>query len=245
VKGLVLPAVVLLAWEAASHAGVIDPRILPPIESVLRAGWLIAGQRDVWVDLGASLARDLSGFAIGAVAGLIVGFVLGRFRICASLFQPSFDVVKQIALFAWIPLISMWFGTGEMAKVVFVALGAFVPMVLNTAEGVRSTPDWQTEVGRTLCLTRWQMTRRIYLPASVPSILTGTHLALIYSWLATIGAEYFMTTGPGLGGLIIEGRDRFAMDLVMLGVVLLGLIGFALNGIAELAEHRLLRWRPT
>ena len=244
-KGLVLPAVVLLAWEAASHAGVVDPRILPPIESVLRAGRLIAGQRDVWGDVGASLARDLSGFAIGAMAGLIVGFVLGRFRICASLFQPLFDVVKQIALFAWIPLISMWFGTGEMAKVVFVALGAFVPMMLNAAEGVRSAPDWQIEVGRTLCLTRWQMTRRIYLPASVPSILTGTHLALIYSWLATIGAEYFMTTGPGLGGLIIEGRDRFAMDLVMLGVVLLGLIGFALNGIAELAEHRLLRWRPT
>lgn len=244
-KGLVLPAIVLLAWEAASHAGLVDPRILPPIEQVIEAGRLVAGQRDVWTDLAASLARDLSGFVIGALAGLIVGFALGRFRICAALFQPSFDVVKQIALFAWIPLISMWFGTGETAKVVFVALAAFVPAVLNTAEGVRSTPDWQIEVGRSLCLTRWQVMRRIYLPAALPSILTGVHLALIYSWLATIGAEYFMTMGPGLGGLIIEGRDRFAMDLVMLGVVLLGLIGFALNRIAELAEHRLLRWRPT
>jgi sulfonate transport system permease protein len=87
------------------------------------------------------------------------------------------------------------------------------------------------------------MLRRVYLPAALPSILTGVHLALIYAWLATIGAEYFMTTGPGIGGLIIEGRDRFAMDLVMLGVLLLGLIGFALNCIAEFAEHRLLRWR--
>ena len=83
----------------------------------------------------------------------------------------------------------------------------------------------------------------MFLPSATPSILTGVHLALIYSWLATVAAEYFMTVGPGIGGLIIAGRERFQMDLVMLGVVILGVVGFSLNTGASLLEARLLRWR--
>jgi len=240
----VLPALLLAAWEAASRSGAVDPHLLPSLEQVLAAGDQVTGLRHVSGDLLASLQRDLTGFAIGTLFGLVFGTALGRSRLAAALLEPSFNVFKQIAIFAWVPLISMWFGVGELAKVIFVALAAFTPVVLNTAQGVRATPPHLIEVGRVLCLSREQMIRRVYLPAALPSILTGVHLALIYAWLATIGAEYFMTTGSGIGGLIIEGRDRFAMDLVMLGVLLLGLVGFALNRVAELAENRLLRWRP-
>ncbi|HKM64810.1 MAG TPA: ABC transporter permease [Acidisphaera sp.] len=243
-RGLVLPVLVLAAWEAASHCGLVDPRLLPPLERVLSAGDDVTGLRHVGGDLIASLRRDLAGFGLGTLCGLVFGALLGRSRMARALLGPSFDVFKQIAVFAWIPLISMWCGAGEAAKVVFVALTAFTPVVLNTAQGARSTPPALIEVGRLLRFTRAQMVWRVYLPAALPAILTGVHLALIYAWLATIGAEYFMTTGPGIGGLIIEGRDRFAMDLVMLGVLLLGVVGYALNRIAEAAEYRLLRWRP-
>lgn len=243
-KGLVLPVLLLAAWEAVSHCGLIDPRLLPPLERVLSAGDDVTGLRHVGGDLIASLRRDLAGFGLGTLCGLTVGAVLGRSRMARALLGPSFDVFKQIAVFAWIPLISMWCGAGEGAKVVFVALTAFTPVVLNTAQGARATPPALIEVGRLLRFTRAQMVWRVYLPSALPAILTGVHLALIYAWLATIGAEYFMTTGPGIGGLIIEGRDRFAMDLVMLGVLLLGMVGYALNRITEAAEHRLLRWRP-
>jgi sulfonate transport system permease protein len=83
----------------------------------------------------------------------------------------------------------------------------------------------------------------VFLPSAIPSVVTGIHLALIFSWLATVGAEYFMTVGPGIGGLITEGRERFHMDLVMLGVLVLGTVGWLLNKLATLAETRLVRWR--
>jgi sulfonate transport system permease protein len=95
-----------------------------------------------------------------------------------------------------------------------------------------------------LRFSRWQFIRRLFLPAAMPSILTGVRLALITSWVASVAAEYFMTLGPGIGGLIIAGRERFQMDLVLLGMVLLGLVGFLMNQIASLLEGRLLRGRP-
>ena len=99
------------------------------------------------------------------------------------------------------------------------------------------------EVGRILRLTRRQILTRILLPSALPSILTGIQLALIYSWLATVGAEYFMTVGPGIGGLVIEGRERFDMGLVMLGVVVLGAVGYAINRLAAATGTRLAPWR--
>jgi sulfonate transport system permease protein len=242
--GILLPVVVLLAWEVGSRSGAIDPRILPPLETVTRTA--VRQFRDGFLitDLAASVGRDLAGFAMGAALGILVGTLLGLSRTADLLLRPSFDWVKQIAIFAWIPLISMWFGIGEMSKIVFIALAAFTPVVLNVCEGVRGASHQLWEVGRVLTFTRWQFIRRLFIPAALPSILTGIHLALIYAWLATVGAEYFMTAGPGIGGLIIEGRDRFDMSQVMLGVVLLGLVGYALNHAAGALEHRLLRWRP-
>jgi sulfonate transport system permease protein len=238
-RGAVLPVLLLLLWETASHSGLIDPHILPPLEAVA------AGAADPSLpgDLKASVLRYLAGFAVGSTAGVLFGGVLGLSRIAERLLLPSFDFLKQIAIFAWIPLIAMWFGVGETAKVVFIAMAAFTPVVVNTIEGIRGAPRQLLEVGAVLTFGRFQRIRRIILPAALPAIMTGLQLALIYAWLATIGAEYFMTAGPGIGGLIIDGRERFQMSEVMLGVVLLGGIGFLFARIAMALESRLLRWR--
>lgn len=121
-------------------------------------------------------------------------------------------------------------------------IAAFVPVVLNTYQGVRATAPCLIEVGTVLRFTPLQFVTRLFLPSALPSIITGLHLALIYSWVAAIGAEYFMTVGPGIGELIIAGREQFAMDLVMLGMLLLGLVGFAINRGAAIIEAWLLRW---
>jgi sulfonate transport system permease protein len=238
-RGAVLPILLLLGWETASHTGLIDPRILPPLETVAAGAWdpRLPG------DLAASLLRDLAGFALGSVAGVLFGGMLGLSRIAERLLLPSFDFLKQIAIFAWIPLIAMWFGVGETAKIVFIALAAFTPVVINTVAGIHSTSRQLLEVGAVLTFGPWQRIRRILLPAALPAILTGLQLALIYAWLATIGAEYFMTAGPGIGTLIVEGRERFQMSEVMLGVVLLGAIGFLCARTAVALEAHLLRWR--
>lgn len=243
-RGAVLPLVLLLAWHLASRGGAVDPRLLPPLGVVLATAAQELDQGRLLQDLAASLARDLGGFAIGSTSGLLLGVALGSWRLADRLLSPSFDAFKQIAIFAWIPLISMWFGIGEAAKVAFVALAAFTPMVVNAMEGVRNASRQLVEVAAVLTFSRRQLLARVILPSAAPSLLTGLHLALIYAWLATIGAEYFMTAGPGIGGLIIEGRERFRMDYVLLGVLVLGSVGYLTSRVAAALEARLLRWRP-
>jgi sulfonate transport system permease protein len=243
VRGLVAAAVLLVAWVVASHAGWADRRILPPPEQVVTTAVDQLLYQGLLGNLAASLARDLAGFLLGTVLGLVIGTALGLSCIADGLFAPSFHGLRQISILAWIPLISLWFGVGETAKVVFVLAAALIPVVLNTHEGVRSASPHLIEVARSLTLTRWQMLSRLYVPSALPSIATGVHLALIYAWVASVGAEYFMTVGPGIGGLIIAGRERFQMDLVMLGIIILGLVGFLINRAASMLEARLLRWR--
>ncbi|CAH1687072.1 Alkanesulfonates transport system permease protein [Hyphomicrobiales bacterium] len=242
-RGLALPVAIFLFWEISSHVGLIDPRFLPPLEKIAATAWHEMVSGDLFTHLAASLARNLTGFAIGTLAGIAFGMLLGLSRLAERLIGPTFHAAKQIAVLAWIPIISIWCGFAETAKIAFIALAAFIPVALNTIEGMRSAPAPIIEVARALRFSRLQLIRRVYLPAAVPSILTGVHLALIYSWLATVGAEYFMAVGPGIGGLIIAGRERFEMDLVMLGVVILGLVGFAMNATAERIERHALSWR--
>jgi sulfonate transport system permease protein len=142
-------------------------------------------------------------------------------------------------------MISVWFGLGDTAKVVFLSLAAFFPVLLNTFEGIRSVPRELIEVGRVFALSPLQMLRRVVLPAALPSIFNGVHLALIYAWLATLGAEYLLTSGIGIGNLLTDGREHLWMDQVLLGVLMVGLVGYALNLAASGIESRLLRWRGT
>ncbi|MEW6644893.1 MAG: ABC transporter permease [Pseudomonadota bacterium] len=242
-RGLVLPAVLLILWEVAARTGLANPQFLPPLEKVgaTAVRQLLSGE--LAYDLAVSLRRDVLGFVIGVGVGGVIGLLLGLSPMADRIVTPWFNGLKQIALLAWIPLIAIWFGFDEMAKVVFIALAAAIPVILNLVEGVRSTSARHIEVGEVFGFSRWQAIRLIYLPSALPSILTGLHLALIYAWLATIGAEYFMAAGPGIGGLIIAGRERFEMDLVMLGIVVLGTVGFAIDRTAMALERRLLRWR--
>jgi sulfonate transport system permease protein len=243
-RGALLPMLLLAAWEVVSLAHLADPRILPPLERVARTALDQVMHNDLLYNLTASLMRDMAGFGIGTLIGIVLGTIVGLSRIADRLIMPVFGGLRQIAILAWIPLISIWFGVGETAKVVFIAMAALVPMVLNTFEGIRGTSIQFVEVGSTLVFSRWQLMTRLYLPSALPSIATGVHLALIYAWVATVGSEYFMTVGPGIGGLIIAGRERFQMDLVVLGILILGLVGFLINRGASAVEDRLLRWRP-
>jgi sulfonate transport system permease protein len=243
-RGVALPILLLVLWEVASHTRLVDPRILPPLELVARTAVRQVFEEDLLHHLAVSLARDVAGFAIGTFIGIGIGTLLGLSRLADRLISPTFNGLRQIAILAWIPLISIWFGLGEASKIVFIMAAALIPVVLNTYEGMRSASTQLVEVGQALKFSRLQLLTKLYLPSALPSILTGVHLALIYSWVASVGAEYFMTVGPGIGGLIIAGRERFQMDLVMLGILILGLVGYLLNRGASVIEARLLRWRP-
>jgi sulfonate transport system permease protein len=242
-RGFVLPALLLLTWWAAVRFGwSTSPLLVSPAKMWHTAVEQVSSGQ-VFAALAASLRRDLIGFAIGATGGLVFGAALGASRLFEKLAGPSFHTLKQISLFAWIPLLSVWFGLGDAAKVAFLSLAAFFPVVLNTFEGIRGVPADLLEVARVLRFGRLQTWTRVILPAASPSIFAGIHLGLIYAWLATLGAEYLLVSGQGIGNTMIDGREHFLMDLVLFGVIVVGAVGFTLNWIASRIEARALAWR--
>lgn len=244
-RGVVVPVVLIAAWYALSHSGLVDSHLLVAPERALAVPFADPDGRMLWPALAASVCRMLAGFAIGASFGMVLGFVMGLSQLADRLFGLSFNAVRQITLFAWIPLLTAWFGNGEGAKLVFIALSAFFPMALNTLQGLRDLPPHYRELAAVLRLSRRTMLSCVWLPASLPAIATGIELALIGAWIGTVGAEYAMGFGQGLGIYLAEGREQFRMDIVIVGAVFLALMGYALNRVFALGLGRLMSWRRT
>lgn len=241
-RGLLLPIAAIALWWLASRLDLVNSALLVSPGKVLATAIDQVASGRLWRALGASLVREVTGFAIGTVLGLLLGALLGLSPLFNRIVGPSFNTFKQISLFAWIPLISVWFGLGDVAKVVFLSLAALVPVVVNTCDGIRTTPPGLLEVARVYGYSRRQTVLEIVLPAAMPAIFTGIYLALIYSWLATIGAEYLLVAGRGIGNLLIEGSEHFQMDLVIFGMFVIGLVGWLMNAFARRVERRLSRW---
>ena len=240
-RGWVLPVTAAALWWLASNQGWDQSGLFVSPEKVVATAWDQLTSDKFWRAISASLTRNLSGFFIGTLLGLVLGCLLGLSRYFERLVGPSFNTFKQISLFAWIPLISVWFGLGDVAKVVFLSLAALVPVVVNTCDGLRNVPPNLLEVARVYRFTRWQTIFGVMLPAALPSIFTGIYLALVYSWLATIGAEYLLVSGEGIGNTLIDGSEHFMMDLVLFGMVVIGLVGWGLNAVARTLERRMQR----
>lgn len=240
---LLLPAVLVTAWELSTRVHLANPLFLPPVAAVLAAGRRLLESGELAAGLRASVLRAGAGLAVGAAVGVSAGVALGVSRLAGRALHPTLTALRQVSPFALIPLLSFWLGLGEPAKVAFVALTCVFPIFVNTYEGVRSVPPQLIEVGRAYRLRPGALVARIVLPAAAPSIFAGLHLGVFFSWLGTAGAEYFFLAGPGLGNIILDGRSGFRMDLVFLGIAAIGATGAALNGLVALAEHHVLRWR--
>jgi sulfonate transport system permease protein len=239
-RGLAVPAALVVIWSVASHLGIVNSKLLVPPERVAVVPFLDADGREIWLGIAASVTRMLAGFTIGIVAGALLGLALGTSRFAERVVAPSFTAVRQITLFAWIPLLTAWFGNGETAKIVFIALSALFPMALNTHQALRDIPIAFVEVARVLRLSRRRLLTQVLVPSALPAIAIGIEIALINAWIGTVGAEYAMGLGRGVGSFLAEGREQFRMDIVIVGVLTLALVGFLLNTALRAAVARLM-----
>ncbi|QXI38689.1 ABC transporter permease [Pseudomonas xantholysinigenes] len=242
-QSLLLPMALLALWQASSSFGWIDGNILTSPLQVLRSlqDGLLDGSLPEALRL--SLQRTLAGLLLGGGAGLILGLLLGLSQGAERLLGPSLSALRQVALFAWVPLLTAWFGLGEGAKLVFVGLAAFFPLLIATQRGIASLSPQLGEAARTLRLNLAQRLRLLVLPGAAPAIFAGARLSLIYAWLGTIGAEYFMPSDGGIASLMIGAQQLFRMDQVMAAMVLIGLVGALLGHLGQSLESRATRWR--
>lgn len=238
-----LPLALLGLWQWATDRQWVDANILVSPWQVSQTTW--AGLRDgsLIQGMALSLGRTLGGLVLGGTLGFVLGLLLGLSRFSERLLGPTFSALRQIAIFAWVPLLTAWFGLGELAKWVFVALAAFFPLLIATQRSVAHLSPQLNEAAQVLRLNLLQRLRRLVLPGAAPGIFAGLRLSLIYAWLGTIGAEYFMPSNGGIGSQMIGAQQLLRMDLIMAGMLLVGLTGALLNLIGQRIERRATRWR--
>ncbi|OAI94511.1 ABC transporter permease [Pseudomonas putida] len=238
-----LPLALLALWQLASAGQWVDANIL--VSPLLVLSTTVDGLRDgsLLGGMGLSLARALGGLALGGGLGLALGLLLGMSRLAERLLGPTLAALRQIAIFAWVPLLTAWFGLGELAKWVFVAMAAFFPLFIATQRSVAQLSPQLAEAAQVLRLNLWQRLRRLVLPGAAPGIFAGLRISLIYAWMGTIGAEYFMPSNGGIGSQMISAQQLLRMDLIMAGMLLVGLTGALLNRLGLQLETRATRWR--
>lgn len=239
-RGLVLPAILLLAWECASRGGDVAAYVFVPLENVGTALVELIRSGELLLNLKASLSRTLSGLLIGASLGTAVGSLMALSMLVNRLLGPPYHALRQVPLLGLVPLIGLWFGSGDAAKLLIVVLAGFYPTVLNTCEALRGVESRYLELGRVLTLSPWQTFVRIQWPAALPGVFTGVSHALAFAWLASIGGELLFTAGRGMGSLMMLAENGGRMDQVIVCVLCISLSGYAMHrGVESLRPSRL------
>ncbi|WP_338441841.1 ABC transporter permease subunit [Synechococcus elongatus IITB4] len=239
----IVPIALIIIWEILADIGWIPVRILPAPSAIFWAGIQLAQSGELWSHLGISAARAATGFFIGASLGLTLGFINGILPIAETLLDSSLQMLRNIPNLALIPLVILWFGIGEEAKIFLVMLGVFFPVYLNTFHGIRNIDPSLLEMGRVYGLNRLQLITNIILPGALPSILVGVRFSLGIAWITLIVSET-IATDSGLGYMAMNAREFMQTDIIVFSILLYALLGKLSDGIAKTLEFRLLQWHP-
>ncbi len=238
-----LPVGLIVAWHIASSLGWMSTRVLPAPLDVVTATWTLAESGELWTHVSVSAWRALTGLAIGGGLGLALGLLTGSVRFFETLLDSTIQMVRNIPALAMIPLVILWFGIDETAKLFLIAVAVFFPIYLNTFHGIRNVDPGLIEMGRSYGLSRWQLYTQIILPGSLSSILVGLRFSLGLMWVILIVAET-ISAQAGIGYLTMNAREFLQTDIVLVGILLYALLGKIADMFAKALERYWLRWHP-
>ena len=242
-RGAVIPLILFGLWSWVTAKQWIDPALLPPPKQVWLAFLDGLQSGELYENVIASLLRNTTGFIVGGVIGAGLGLLLGLNVWLDRFFSPTLNAIKHVAVFAWIPLMIMWFGHGELSKVIFIALVVFYPVFFNTYDGVKNVSNKIKEVAQIFQLSPVSTFFKVILPVAAPSIFAGLNIALVFSWVATVGAEYFFVSAVGVVNPILDGQNLFKMEVVLYGMAMIAVVGLLFSKAAQFFENYNLRWR--
>ncbi|MET3515998.1 sulfonate transport system permease protein [Pseudacidovorax sp. 1753] len=239
----VVPVLLVVLWQAASSLGWLSSRVLPAPVDVLRAAWQLSVSGELWTHVKVSAGRALAGLAVGGGLGLALGLLTGSVRFFETLLDSTIQMVRNIPALALIPLVILWFGIDESAKLFLISVAVFFPIYLNTFHGIRNVDPQLIEMGRTYGLSRWQLYRQVILPGALSSILVGLRFSLGLMWVILIVAET-ISAQAGIGYLTMNAREFLQTDVVLVGILLYALLGKLADLLARGLERWWLRWHP-
>ena len=238
-----VPVALLVVWQLASSLGWLSTRVLPAPLEVASAAWKLTLSGELWTHVQVSAGRALAGLAVGGGLGLVLGLLTGSVKLFETLLDSTIQMVRNIPALALIPLVILWFGIDETAKLFLIAVSVFFPIYLNTFHGIRNVDPGLIEMGRTYGLSRWQLYRQVILPGALSSILVGLRFSLGLMWVILIVAET-ISAQAGIGYLTMNAREFLQTDVVLVGILLYALLGKLADVFARGLEHYWLRWHP-
>jgi sulfonate transport system permease protein len=237
-----VPVALLLLWQIASWAGWLNRETLASPVQVWSAGHSLLVSGQLIPSILVSLRRVVIGLAIGVSIGTVLGLVAGLSRIGEELVDAPLQMLRALPFLGLLPLLIVWLGIGEGIKVGLVAIGAVFPIYLNLHKGIRGVDPRFAELSRACGVGRWGVIRKVVLPGALPSFFVGLRFSLGIAWLSLVVAET-VNADQGIGYLISQGEQFLQTDVIVLGLVIYALLGLAMEGLVRLIEWRTLSWR--
>jgi NitT/TauT family transport system permease protein len=234
--------VLLLLWQFAPQAGLVDSVFLPPFSDVLHAGWTLIGNGQLADHLGASLTRAAVGFAVAVAVGVPLGLAMAWFPRVADYAGPVLELFRNTAALALLPVFVLVLGIGETSKVSLVVYAGVFPVALGTIAGVRSTDPLLVKAAHAMGIGHVSLFAKVVLPGAVPSVFTGIRQAASASILVLIAAE-MVGARAGLGYLITAAQASFAIPDMYVGIFAIAVLGVLVNVVLVALERRISRWR--
>jgi len=234
---------IVALWQLGSNAGLISPKVIAAPSAILGAFCTLVVSGQLAPNLGVSLGRVLVGSAIGVSIGVGLAVVAGLSRRGDEIVDPPLQMLRTLPLLGLTPLLILWFGIGELPKIVLVALATTFPVYLTLVGGIRSVDTKLIEAGRVLGLGRWGIVREVILPGALPSALIGLRYALGTAWVTLVVGEQ-INADRGIGFLIMDARDFLRTDVIVVCLFVYAALGIGTDTLVRLIERRALAWRP-
>jgi sulfonate transport system permease protein len=244
---LVSPLALLAIWQLISSSGVVSAQKLPSPATIGRTAITLittnsAAYGTLQGAMVASLERMAIGFALGATVAVVLAVVAGLSRLGENAVDPLMQMLRTLPLFGLVPVFIVWFGIGQLPKVLLVALGAAIPLYLNIFSGIRNVDAKLGELGHVLGLRRGEYLRHVVLPGALPSALVGLRQSLGVAWLALVVAEQINATS-GLGFMINQATQFLQNNVIFVALLVYTLLGLLTDELVRLIERRALQWR--
>jgi taurine transport system permease protein len=239
-------AVLLVLWTLVTNIGWVKPLFLPTPQAVFEQFWqYLTGQandKPLWQHFLASMFRVFSAFFLACVTAIPVGIAMGMSRWARGIFDPPLEFYRPLPPLAYLPLIIIWFGIDELPKVLLIFLSCFAPLALAARSGMRSAAQEQINAAYSMGASYWQVVRHVVLPAAMPEILVGMRIAIGFGWTTLVAAE-MVAANMGLGQMVLNASNFLRTDIVIMGIVVIGVVAYLFDLLMRWVERRVVPWK--
>ena len=233
-------------WYAITNLGLIKPLFLPSPQAVWQQfhEYLTgaANDRPLWQHFAASMGRVFSAFLLACLTAIPVGIAMGMSRVARGIFDPPIEFYRPLPPLAYLPLIIIWFGIDEMPKVLLIYLACFAPLALAARSGMKSAAQEQINAAYSMGANYRQVIVHVILPSALPEILVGMRIAIGFGWTTLVAAE-MVAANVGLGQMVLNASNFLRTDIVVMGIIVIGVVAYLFDMLMRWTEHKLVPWK--